>query len=158
MRVRITTGRLLRKVHGFASFGLPGVATRAPLSSRLSEKALFGSLSFSLGGFVSPAEVHWASGWSHLFTFCDVSIQCELSLPCCIRVSGTKDMTGCQNSEVCSRSAGQVTKQGCLKSTGLLSGDSCESLQHVSAVLKREFRTERNTQSTGWMERCHKMF
>lgn len=32
-----------------------------------------------------------------------------------VRVPGTKDMTSCQNTEVCSPPAGQVTKQGCLQ-------------------------------------------
>lgn len=33
--------------------------------------------------------------------------------------------TGCQCTEVCSLLVGQVTKQSCLKSMELLSGDSC---------------------------------
>lgn len=126
-----------------------------PLSRRGLRKALFGSLSFSLGGFC--LYVHRASRLSHLFTFWTVSAGCEL-LPGRVRVRGTKDMTTCQNTAVRSRPEGQVTKQGCFKKLRAPLWRRCESWHLTSAALKTGFRTERSLRSAGWMERCHQVF
>lgn len=97
--------------------------------------------------------------WAICLHFWNESIQRELSLPCSIRVPGTKDMTwlsGQWSMQSACRSGHRAKLFKCMR---LLLGTSWESLQRLFALLKMELRTDRNIMKyTIWMDGSCEVF